>query len=82
MHNKGKFYNILKDYDKKNKYNFDSNYFFPESYLLRYDRNDLTEGELKFLALDPKTDKNQWIYKPVFSSRGRGISIFDSLKDA
>lgn len=50
MHNKGNFYKLLRAYDLKDKYTFNSTSFFPESYLLEYDTPKMTYDEKMFMA--------------------------------
>lgn len=62
--------------DKLGVYNFTSDRFFPETYVMNYTSITYKEDELDFLGNDPN-DQNIWIYKPVTSSRGRGIDFFN-----
>ncbi|KRX07502.1 hypothetical protein PPERSA_11051 [Pseudocohnilembus persalinus] len=82
MHNKAFFYNLLLDYDKISPYTFNSTYFFPKTYVLNFTSNYYQPQELEFLAINQTDDKNQWIYKPINLSKGRGIRIYSNISEA
>lgn len=66
--------------DNKSLYDYDSSYFFPETYVLNYTSMRYTKEELKFLNNEDNNPYQIWISKPAASSRGKGIELFNTTE--